>query len=743
MVVATAVAGFFAAAPGAQAANPACPDADSSAVGSCTFSTAGFETFTVPDGVTKLDVLAVGAAGGTGFSGGAPVSGGRGASVEDVGVSVPPGQRLVAIVGGIGAGGIQTNGGAGGTPGGGGAAGDYPGGNSLANGDGGGGGGYSGVLRASGQPLVIAGGGGGGGGFGGAGGDAGAPGADGVNQTSPGAGGGAGTTSGGGAGGAAGANSGSGSGAAGAFLAGGAGGTSVTSFNSSGGGGGGGYFGGGGGGGGFVGGGGGGGSNFGVAPGLVNQPATSAPASVWIFYSIPVVTIQTTTSPNAAGWFTTTPVTGTASITETGEQAATNITTVSCTEDGAQLALNVTGLGTESASADFAVSDLGAHSVSCTATDANTNSGSGSAAVKIETSPPQVSISSPTNTTYYVGQTVTPSYSCSAANASDPGVASCTDSGGGSSASPGAVDTSSAGDRSYTVTATSSDGLSTPKTVDYTVALRPVAVGVSCAPRTIAVGQRAACTATVSDSVGTETPTGSVHLNSSDSSDSLPESCALEATSTAGKSSCSFPYSASDVGASPRTITAAYAANNVFAASSNTASERVGSAHAPRAVIVSPKAGGTYKLGQVVRTSFACHDASGEPGIASCLDSNGASSGHGKLNTSSPGAHTYKVFATSKDGRTVQVVLHYRVAGRPTVTISAPKNKATYTKGQRALARYSCRDGQAGPGISSCVGTVASGRPINTRTTGAHTFTVTALSKDGQKTVKTVRYTVS
>jgi hypothetical protein len=76
------------------------------------------------------------------------------------------------------------------------------------------------------------------------------------------------------------------------------------------------------------------------------------------------------------------------------------------------------------------------------------------------------------------------------------------------------------------------------------------------------------------------------------------------------------------------------------------------------------------------------------------------------------------------------------------VTVSTPRNRATYSKGQRVLALYSCRDGRAGPGIRSCVGMVADGKPINTRTPGSHTFTVTAVSSDGQRTVKTVSYAV-
>ena len=51
----------------------------------CTYTTAGQGSFTVPGGVSSVDVVAVGAAGGAGLGGG---GGGEGASVEDMAVPV-------------------------------------------------------------------------------------------------------------------------------------------------------------------------------------------------------------------------------------------------------------------------------------------------------------------------------------------------------------------------------------------------------------------------------------------------------------------------------------------------------------------------------------------------------------------------------------------------------------------------------------------------------------------------------
>lgn len=78
----------------------------------------------------------------------------------------------------------------------------------------------------------------------------------------------------------------------------------------------------------------------------------------------------------------------------------------------------------------------------------------------------------------------------------------------------------------------------------------------------------------------------------------------------------------------------------------------------------------------------------------------------------------------------------------PSIQISSPTSTARYPRGHPVRANYSCHDGTGGPGIASCTGPVAPGKPINTSRRGRHSFTVTATSKDGQTTTATVRYTV-
>lgn len=81
-------------------------------------------------------------------------------------------------------------------------------------------------------------------------------------------------------------------------------------------------------------------------------------------------------------------------------------------------------------------------------------------------------------------------------------------------------------------------------------------------------------------------------------------------------------------------------------------------------------------------------------------------------------------------------------AAPPTAKIVTPADAATYTVGDVVDASYSCAAG-AGGSLTSCVGSVTNGAPIDTATAGTHTFSVTATDADAQTGKATSTYTVN
>ena len=330
--------------------------------------------------------------------------------------------------------------------------------------------------------------------------------------------------------------------------------------------------------------------------------------------------------------------------------------------------------------------------------------------------PPTATINAPADDqTYNLGQHVTTSFAC-VDGTDGPGIATCVDSNG--SASPGVLDTSTAGAFAYSATATSKDGQTGTATIHYTVVGPPTAtINAPGDDRTYALGEHV--------------PTGFT--------------CA-DATNGPGIATCVDSNGSASPGVLDTSATGTFA-YSVTATSTDgqatTATIHYTVAGPPTATITAPADGATYNLGQHVATAFVCADPTG-PGIATCRASNGSAS-PGVLDTSTAGTFAYSVTATSTDGQATTATIHYTVAGPPTATITAPADDQTYNVGQHVATSFACVDGTDGPGIASCVDSNGSASPgtLNTTTTGTFAYTVTATSTDGQTTTATIHYTVA
>ena len=85
-------------------------------------------------------------------------------------------------------------------------------------------------------------------------------------------------------------------------------------------------------------------------------------------------------------------------------------------------------------------------------------------------------------------------------------------------------------------------------------------------------------------------------------------------------------------------------------------------------------------------------------------------------------------------------------AAPPTASISSPLTGGVYAPGQVVPTVFSCVEGERAPGIESCLdsnGASGSSGTLDTSTLGPHTYSVTAISKDGQQAEAEISYAVA
>ena len=167
---------------------------------------------------------------------------------------------------------------------------------------------------------------------------------------------------------------------------------------------------------------------------------------------------------------------------------------------------------------------------------------------------------------------------------------------------------------------------------------------------------------------------------------------------------------------------------------------------APVAGIAEPAEDQTYALGQAIPTRYACSDAAEAPGITTCADSTGGSGTSGTLDTSTAGAHSYTVSATSGDGQITTRSIGYTVLGMPAARITEPAADGVYTLDQVVATGFGCSAIDVETAVGSCVdsnGASARHGTLDTSTLGAHTYSVTATNGAGRTATSTVAYTVN
>ena len=78
----------------------------------------------------------------------------------------------------------------------------------------------------------------------------------------------------------------------------------------------------------------------------------------------------------------------------------------------------------------------------------------------------------------------------------------------------------------------------------------------------------------------------------------------------------------------------------------------------------------------------------------------------------------------------------------PAIEIVSPGDGLRYERGEPVLAIYSCKDPEDRSPVTKCEGSVPTGSPVDTGTSGTFTFTVSASDNLGNSSPKTVTFTV-
>ena len=161
----------------------------------------------------------------------------------------------------------------------------------------------------------------------------------------------------------------------------------------------------------------------------------------------------------------------------------------------------------------------------------------------------------------------------------------------------------------------------------------------------------------------------------------------------------------------------------------------------PTVTLTTPPNGASYSYGQFVEAQYSCEPAPGAT-LKSCT---GTVPKGAAISTTTGPSDSFSVTAEDTDGQTETVTHTYTVTAPPKATIEAPPGGGTYKEGEVVATKFSCEEGEFGPGLQSCIdsnGATGGVGALDTSGLGAATYEVTAKSKDGRTGTASIAYTL-
>jgi hypothetical protein len=344
----------------------------------------------------------------------------------------------------------------------------------------------------------------------------------------------------------------------------------------------------------------------------------------------------------------------------------------------------------------------------------------------VDVTAPVVTVVSPADGAVFAqGELAVASYSC-VDEAGGSGLASCD----GEVASGAAIDTSTLGAGSFTVTGTDAAGNTTTVVHSYEVVdvMAPVVSVVSPVDGEL-IGQGESVMASYSC---VDEPGGSGLVSCVGD---LADGAEID-TSTLGARS--FTVTGTDAAGNTTTVTHSYEVVDVTA---------------PVVTVESPADGAAFGQGELIVASYSCEDEDGGSGVVSCV---GDLAVGAEVDTSTPGSGSFTVVGTDAAGNTATVVHSYEVLPDdlidPVITITSP-TAITYTADTDLTVGFEATDAESGiasvaadlDGIPITDGTVVDlARDLIEALTGGgqHTLTVVAEDNAGNTATESVTFTV-